>query len=213
MLGKALLPPAGRIVVVLALGCMVSCSSRRALELFFDVPERPSAEREVSTAPQARSSRESGTTAAASAPPTAEGALSPSGAGPERDKLPIEKVRTWAEAEALLPKDELGEVDWMEALRAAVIAPRSSVEPGKEAFVFKFDFHFPGPEGVLGAYFPHSVHTQWLACESCHPTVFPQPGTPLSMATILTDDYCGTCHTKVAFPIAKGCNRCHANKS
>jgi c(7)-type cytochrome triheme protein len=192
---------------------LTSCSLKRGLSLFFDVPDKPSQEVEAVSREEKGPRGKKEPDFQERTRTGVEGEVIPPSPDEAGDKLPIEKTLVWEEAEELLPKDELGEVDWMEALRRGIIKPRSSVEGGDDHFVFKFNFHFPGPSGLLGAYFPHSAHTQWLTCESCHPVIFPQPGTPLSMAKILSDEYCGKCHTKVAFPIAKGCNRCHAKQS
>ena len=182
---------------------LTSCSWRQGLALFFDLPEKPPEEVKIVSKEKMPTPVEKEAEVLKPILPLKE----------KEERPPIEKTLVWEEAEKLLPKDGLGEVDWMEALRKGIIKPRSSVEGAGDHFVFKFNFHFSGPLGLLGAYFPHSAHTQWLTCESCHPVIFPQRGTQLSMAKILSGEYCGKCHTKVAFPIAKGCKRCHVKKS
>ena len=190
-------------IILVALLFLTSCTVRQGLGLILDIPEkRPEKIKAVS-----EEIKQSSVEKAAEA----QEEISPLKKKEERP--PIEKTLVWEESEKLLPKDELGEVDWMKALRQGIIKPRGSIGEDDDSFVFKFNFHFPGSPGLLGAYFPHSSHTQWLACESCHPTIFPQRGTQLSMAKILSGEYCGKCHTKVAFPIAKGCKRCHVKKS
>ncbi|MBI5446137.1 MAG: hypothetical protein HY900_33610 [Deltaproteobacteria bacterium] len=198
---------------LLVAASLISCSPRRALNVFFDIPPKAPAEKEPVPGRDKPPAAEGQQPAKTDLGARAGSGARPAPAGTPREKLPAEKELVWAKVEPLLPKDPLGEVDWMEALRTGVIDPKASTEPGTEPFVLKFDFHWNGPLGTLGAYFPHSAHTQWLTCESCHPKIFPQPGTPLSMAKVLSGDYCGKCHLKVAFPIAKGCIRCHANKS
>ncbi|MEE8317105.1 MAG: c(7)-type cytochrome triheme domain-containing protein [Syntrophobacteria bacterium] len=189
-------------ILFFVLFLLASCSWRQGLALFFDLPEKSPEDAKVVSREKKR-------------PPVKKAAEVQEQIRPIKEKEerpPIEKTLVWKESEKLLPKDGLGEVDWMEALRKGIIKPESSAEGAGDHFVFKFNFHFSGPPGLLGAYFPHSVHTQWLTCESCHPVIFPQRGTQLSMAKILSGEYCGKCHTKVAFPIAKGCKRCHVKK-
>ena len=189
-------------ILLAALLFLTSCTWRQGLALFFDLPEKPPEEVKIVSEEKKPTPVEK-----------AAGGREPILPLKEKEERPeIEKTLVWEEAEKLLPKDGLGEVDWMEALRKGIIKPRSSVEGAGDHFVFKFNFHFAGSPGLLGAYFPHSAHTQWLTCESCHPVIFPQRGTQLSMSKILSGEYCGKCHTKVAFPIAKGCKRCHVKK-
>lgn len=190
-------------ILLVSLLFLSSCSVRQGLDLFLDIPEKRPEKVKADSNEKKQASGER----------AAEGREEIVPFNEEEERPPIEKTLVWEETEKLLPKDELGELDWMEALRQGIIKPRDSIEGADDPFVFKFNFHFPGSPGLLGAYFPHSAHTQWLACESCHPAIFPQRGTKLSMANILSGEYCGKCHTTVAFPIAKGCKRCHVKKS
>ena len=95
----------------------------------------------------------------------------------QQDRPPIEKAASWPEAKKFLPKDAMGKADWMQALRQGVVRPRNAI-PGTEkrddALLFGFDFFLPGPDKMFDAYFPHSSHTEWLACDSCHPRIFPK---------------------------------------
>jgi len=135
--------------------------------------------------------------------------------------VPVDTVRPPIEAtldpdstRALLPRDNAGNIDWMEALRRGVIKPRPAT-PGDSAaalpstFRFGFDFYFPGPNPMFDALFPHSAHTEWVACEHCHTRIFKYRDTQIHMADVLEGRYCGTCHGKVAFPVETGCERCH----
>jgi c(7)-type cytochrome triheme protein len=58
--------------------------------------------------------------------------------------------------------------------------------------------------------FPHESHTQWLACENCHESIFvaKKGGNPMTMTDIFLGKYCGVCHDKVAFS-TYACERCH----
>ncbi len=69
--------------------------------------------------------------------------------------------------------------------------------------------HLPGPDTTFDARFPHSTHTEWLACATCHPRIFPYRNTPVTMGDVFTGRFCGECHGKVSFPVASGCERCH----
>ncbi|NIQ97960.1 MAG: hypothetical protein GWN87_30205, partial [Desulfuromonadales bacterium] len=81
--------------------------------------------------------------------------------------------------------------------------------------IFKWDFYFAGPDPETDAYFPHSSHTEWLTCESCHPAIFPYRELGMDpsgrygivMDQIFEGEYCGKCHGTVAFSL-DSCNRC-----
>ncbi len=122
---------------------------------------------------------------------------------------PIEGVSRDS-ALALLPLDNAGNVDWIAAVKNGTIRPRAAA-PGRDSAattVFGFDTYLRSKPGTFEAYFPHSSHTLWLACQNCHPRVFRTTGDTLSMAAINAGEQCGQCHGKVAFP-ATTCERCH----
>lgn len=127
---------------------------------------------------------------------------------------PIERTLNPDSVVAQLPRDHAGNVDWVAALRDSIIRPRASLSrqqppapPG--GFEFAFDFNFPGPDTTFDARFPHSTHTRIVACQQCHPRIFPYRNTPVKMADVFAGKYCGECHGKVAFPVLTGCERCH----
>lgn len=134
-------------------------------------------------------------------------------AGTER---PIERARTWDEASRLLPKDPAGRVDWAAAMRAGVVAPRPGPDPGTPGpAVFDLDTDLArAPSRLFAVRFSHTAHTPWLACGSCHPTLFPlgRSATParVTMAAIRAGQACGACHGRVAFGVEGACARCHA---
>ena len=74
------------------------------------------------------------------------------------------------------PADSLGNIDWVSALSQGLIKPRHAIQGTKapEIQSFGFDFMLPGPDPDYDAYFPHSIHTQWLTCAS-----FRAPGSSL----------------------------------
>lgn len=111
---------------------------------------------------------------------------------------------------ALLPTDNAGYVDWVEAERAGIIRPRlSAAATGMaEAQSFGFDFFLQGEQPMMDAFFPHSAHAAALDCASCHPGVYPYRGTETTMQMISEGESCGVCHGRVAFPV-DDCERCH----
>jgi len=136
------------------------------------------------------------------------------GKGGERTAPPVEKAQSWEEAEKILPKDKAGKVDWVQALKARVIAPRpspNSADP--EQAVLDMDIELTSSSNKLfHVTYPHNAHTNWLACANCHPAIFPlrqAKPTVITMAKIKAGEYCGVCHGKVAFGVDNECNRCH----
>ncbi len=130
----------------------------------------------------------------------------------EKARLPAEQAKNWPELAALLPEDSMGGVDWVKALKSGAIAPRPGIDPkasDQPVLPITVERTPPGQE-AFKAVFPHDVHTQWLSCESCHPTPFQmQKGaTPINMGLIYGGQACGACHGKVAFPVT-ACARCH----
>lgn len=193
-------------ILLLPLFFAVSCSDE-TLSLFFDIP--PPSEK---PAPAPKKPEPAQAAPASAAAPTE--VIPPEG-GPTE----FEKIFDWEQAYELLPKNEVDEeVDWMLALQQGVIKPRGEMtRPGNtELRLFKFDFFFAGPDPETDAYFPHSSHTEWLTCESCHPKLFPYrelgmegSGTyTISMDRVFEGEYCGKCHGVVAFALDY-CNRCH----
>ena len=194
-----------RYILLLPLFFAVSCSNE-TLSLFFDIP--PPSEKPAPVAPKPKPEAASAAAAAGETP----------AAEPEGDRPEIEGIFSWEQASELLPKDDIDEVDWMAALRQGVIRPRAEMarQGNPDARVFKWDFFFAGPDPESDAFFPHSAHTEWLTCETCHPALFPyrELGTAgsgkysISMDRVFEGEYCGKCHGVVAFAL-DSCNRCH----
>lgn len=114
---------------------------------------------------------------------------------------------------ANFPRDNAGIIDWVQVLEKGLIAPRASVAGDKEdMFPVDFDVIFKNTGSMPYVKFPHKQHTEWLTCKNCHPDIFlPQQGAnPVSMSAIMTGEYCGVCHGKVAFPPTLNCGRCHS---
>jgi len=112
-----------------------------------------------------------------------------------------------------LPTDRYGLVDWVEGVRMGKINPRDSLDPNIPStepldldVVIETKSRFQ-PRVV----FSHKVHTFWLSCDNCHPSLFKQEagGNPeMTMPKIASGEYCGRCHNRVSFPLTD-CLRCH----
>lgn len=114
-----------------------------------------------------------------------------------------------------LPKASDGSVNWTAAVVQGLIHPKGSLDPDApedtplNLNVF-IEAKVPLMSNVL---FPHSIHTFWLDCATCHPKIFiPKAGAnPMSMEEIFKGEWCGRCHGKVAFTFwpMPNCRRCH----
>jgi c(7)-type cytochrome triheme protein len=113
----------------------------------------------------------------------------------------------------MLPEDLAGNVDWVQAWRDGVIQPRP-IAPRLHADSvlargFGFDLYLASEDGPE-AYFPHSVHEEWLNCVSCHPRVYRTGNRGDASAQLIHEEgSCATCHRSVAFPM-QACERCHS---
>lgn len=114
---------------------------------------------------------------------------------------------------ANLPTDQYGLVDWVESVRMGKLNPLDSLEgniPPTEPLdldiIIETKSRFQ-PRPI----FSHKVHTYWLSCDNCHPSIFKQEagGNPeMTMPKIASGEYCGRCHNRVSFPLTD-CLRCH----
>lgn len=111
-----------------------------------------------------------------------------------------------------LPKDRYGLINWAKLAKDNTIAPKGSIDPAIEEMppldmdvIIKAKGNF-----VNDVTYPHWIHTYWLKCEVCHPSIFvPAAGqNNMTMVGITNGEWCGRCHGKVAFPLTD-CNRCH----
>ena len=114
----------------------------------------------------------------------------------------------------LLPKDKYGMVDWVTGAREEYILPLASLKDDVAKDVNSFDESIlfkTRDKGMPDVKFPHKAHANWLNCDSCHSSIFPEKTggrKNISMDAIAGGNFCGSCHGKVAFPV-KGCDRCH----
>jgi len=189
----------------------IACSDE-TLSLFFDIP--PPTAAEIAAAEREKAAADAKATAAAAekagVPAAGAATAAAQKAREEAERPAIESVKSWEEAQKLLPQDKDGGVDWVAAIKQGVIKPRAAIDgPGSpDANIFKWDFYFPGPNPEEDAYFPHSTHTEWISCESCHPRIFRHREIKVVMDRIFEGQFCGACHGNVAFPL-ESCARCH----
>lgn len=173
---------------VLLLATLGASACGSAAGVILDLPEN---------SPQANAVVEGETTA----PPAVEKA-------PQEVPSAIESILDPDSVLALLPKHQSGQIDWSMAIRDSTIRPRAALpnEATSPTSNFGFDFYF----GAFETYFPHSSHTAWLTCGSCHPAIFRQRGLKTSMQEISEGETCGACHGVVAFSL-DACERCHTS--
>jgi c(7)-type cytochrome triheme protein len=219
----------GRWFAIPALVCIVAysfvagaASKRKILTTLFDgvpTPEQREAKKQAKKKPAKR---------AESAPESPDIVAVPAVSQPEKQRPPIENLKTWEEVLKSLPRDAMGGADWVKAVKEAVIAPRpllpsdsqpaapftlDNLVPGtvsdtSPAFDLNIEF-VPRQASFYKVVFPHSGHTMWLNCSSCHPGIVAQRGT--GMQKIFAGEYCGRCHGKVSFSPLGSCARCHGN--
>jgi len=109
------------------------------------------------------------------------------------------------------PLDTRGGIDWMSVLREGLITPRASINSDgdlqrrTDEIIMKQTLNMPY---VL---FPHESHTEWLACENCHPKPFVATAgaNNFTMNDMYQGKFCGMCHDRVAFETF-ACERCHS---
>lgn len=119
------------------------------------------------------------------------------------------------------PKDKFGYPDWTAAVKEEVIKPREIIMEGvaeaQEGTVLDKDVLFEINDRMMAnVLFSHNIHTYWLSCKVCHPSIFidKKGANKFTMYDVWNGQYCGRCHGKVAFQ-AKGfenCQRCHSSK-
>ncbi len=199
----------------------LSACSDQTLELFFDIPPPTPEEKAAAARAEAEKAAAAQQPDAAQqkAQKQAEGQKTAQAAA-EEPRPEIEKVFDWKKARKMLPlvgKGRKATVNWTKAVRDGIIKPRESIDgsPRPPGYVFRYDFFIPGEEKGFEAYFPHSTHTEWLACESCHPRIFPTRNLTYTKHDLKKGKYCGVCHAKkggTAFGL-RTCDRCHPNAS
>ncbi|MBI3994898.1 MAG: Ig-like domain-containing protein [Nitrospirae bacterium] len=114
-----------------------------------------------------------------------------------------------------LPKDRYGLIDWATAIKTGKVKPRYSLDPraGPDEVPLELDVViFTKSQFQPDVIFPHFVHTLWLTCTNCHPSIFPmnakEANKMMTMPKIASGEFCGRCHNRIAFPLSD-CLRCH----
>ncbi len=118
----------------------------------------------------------------------------------------------------VLPKDQLGMINWNKAVTDGIIRPRGTLtdeeeEAPYEGFLDNIIFFQAKVYMMADVAFPHGIHSYWLSCDSCHPEPFKKQigANKFTMQEIFDGKWCGKCHGKVAFPASgyANCRRCH----
>lgn len=115
---------------------------------------------------------------------------------------------------AKLPRDKYGLIDWAKIVNSNMIKPKPSLDPTEEEMEpMDMDVLIEAKgDYVDDVIYPHKIHTYWLKCEVCHPNIFiPAAGqNNITMVGIVNGQWCGRCHSKIAFPLTD-CKRCHSS--
>jgi c(7)-type cytochrome triheme protein len=113
------------------------------------------------------------------------------------------------------PQDRHGNmIDWTEAWEAGLIDPKNQLTiPPFDNLTFREDLSLESEcDKVFEVtIFPHGEHIKWLDCNICHPFLFnikKKFTTGFNMYMNYKGEFCGSCHLRVAFPLAD-CKRCH----
>ena len=116
------------------------------------------------------------------------------------------------EALSKLPRGGAGnQVNWGEALEKGYIKPLGKIRPNTGINVLDLDVLLKNTGEMDMVLFPHKQHTEWMACNNCHEEIFKSKAgaNKFGMFAILNGEYCGRCHSAVAFPLTE-CKRCHS---
>jgi c(7)-type cytochrome triheme protein len=104
-------------------------------------------------------------------------------------------------------------VDWVKALEDGHIYPKLYLREENKPLLFDRNIRIESPwAGISPVQFSHTLHGKWLDCSNCHPEIFgiTEASTEdLAMENILSYQFCGVCHGKVAFPPNNNCKKCH----
>jgi c(7)-type cytochrome triheme protein len=218
------------VAVAIAITACSSSAGRRVINAVFDGVPPPGAR--ATAAPPAPADRPpSGSTAASGAAPAG---LVANTAAPVLPPAPFEAHKTWEHVLKELPIDAGGGVDWVQAFNTRLVVPRllhstdtvverpltldtlmdATVDdprlPALDLDITIVPSHNRSFEGgeFYAVKFPHTSHTSWLGCSSCHPGV---GSAKAGMLGILQGQSCGRCHGRVSFAVDMNCSRCHVN--
>ncbi len=130
---------------------------------------------------------------------------------------PSRREYDYATFTAKLPRQSPGEViDWEAAEERGLVRPEDYLEGvsvRRDLLKSQADFSIAAKvDWMSDAKFSHQKHAQWTGCELCHPEIFAstKKGTArYTMFHIAAGQYCGACHTQVAFSFLL-CHKCHS---
>lgn len=110
-----------------------------------------------------------------------------------------------------LPKDKDGRVDWTRSMRMGLITPQPGPDADSEnGETLDLDVEMASAvQEKFRSVFSHGSHTQWLACDNCHPRLFPMQAGETRGSDLHARDRCGACHGTVSFGLTGACDRCH----
>jgi len=102
-------------------------------------------------------------------------------------------------------------VNWVMALENGDIKPKDNIRSNTKIKILDLDVLLRNTGEMDMVLFPHKQHTEWLACSNCHEELFKSKAgaNKFGMFEILNGEYCGRCHSSVAFPLTQ-CKRCHS---
>jgi c(7)-type cytochrome triheme protein len=115
------------------------------------------------------------------------------------------------DALSILPREGSGnQVNWTKALEKGYIKPHVNIRSNSNIKELDLDVLLKNTGEMDMVLFPHKQHTEWLACSNCHEEIFKSKAgaNKFGMFEILNGEYCGRCHSSVAFPLTE-CKRCH----
>ncbi|UCG77522.1 MAG: hypothetical protein JSV21_08025 [Nitrospirota bacterium] len=120
---------------------------------------------------------------------------------------------------AKFPKAQFGNnIDWEKAASQGLVklvdyVEGISLERPERRMVADFTIK-PKGHDVNEIIFSHKKHARWNGCEVCHPEIFAggkKGKMKYTMDDIRKKQFCGVCHTTIAFPL-EACDRCHSKK-
>ncbi len=128
----------------------------------------------------------------------------------DRDNPAYSILQKANQAMAGFPLDKRGGIDWMVALREGLIAPRANINSDGDIQRRTDENIMQQTRNMPYVLFPHASHTEWLACENCHPKPFVATAgaNNFTMNDMYQGKFCGMCHDRVAFETF-ACERCH----
>lgn len=110
-----------------------------------------------------------------------------------------------------LPLDRFRMIDWLVLKRNDVFKPVVSLDENYKEEVRDNRILFVAKtESVDNVMFDHLIHSDWIGCSTCHPTIFKPElgGNRIRMREMANGRFCGHCHGRVSFTFAD-CKRCH----